>query len=366
MFSGGGGVSAAGTYSVVNGVLGNINLTSGGSGYLSAPSVAPASLYGCTSTPSITALMGSGGSGNVNCTSGSLIFTGGGGSGAMGFYTAVGGVIFSVVLTSPGYGYTSAPSVTVSNPSCRFYSIISILNDPTVAGSTSIVGSSSQSRVLSLQSPLAGTPTATTGYIISPETAPSGLVMNVPSNDESSFVVDSSAVICDACKNRRTFYSGPQLDMRDFSGWNVVLSTSVAYVELPSTGLSVTGLSIVSGGVGYPPSTSGKLIFSSLTGSGAAGTYTVNSVGVISSVTLTNGGSGYALPPTVSILVPTSCANISVAALLTAVLSPGGIGCTQPSGVLAFSASSGINASGTYVASRGAIVGVFLTSGGMF
>lgn len=44
---------------------------------------------------------------------GSLEFTGGGGSGAAGYYVAEDGEVVSAVLTAPGAGYTSAPTITV-------------------------------------------------------------------------------------------------------------------------------------------------------------------------------------------------------------------------------------------------------------
>lgn len=52
--------------------------------------------------------------GGTGYTSGDLIFTGGGGTGAAGTFIAAAGVITSVTLTNPGRGYTSAPSVTAA------------------------------------------------------------------------------------------------------------------------------------------------------------------------------------------------------------------------------------------------------------
>lgn len=44
-------------------------------------------------------------------------FSGGGGSGATGYATVVSGVVTSIVITSGGSGYTSAPTVTIAAPS---------------------------------------------------------------------------------------------------------------------------------------------------------------------------------------------------------------------------------------------------------
>lgn len=40
-----------------------------------------------------------------------LTFTGGGGSGAVGYYTVVAGVIANVIISNPGSGYTSVPTL---------------------------------------------------------------------------------------------------------------------------------------------------------------------------------------------------------------------------------------------------------------
>jgi len=54
------------------------------------------------------------GSGGTGYSSGSLSFSGGGGSGASGTYTVSAGVINAITITSGGSGYTTAPTVTAS------------------------------------------------------------------------------------------------------------------------------------------------------------------------------------------------------------------------------------------------------------
>lgn len=53
-----------------------------------------------------------GGSGGVNGTFYPITFTGGGGTGAAGIYSVVGGVVRDVYMTNPGTGYTSNPTVS--------------------------------------------------------------------------------------------------------------------------------------------------------------------------------------------------------------------------------------------------------------
>jgi len=358
---GGGGSGAAGQYSIQNGRLFNLTLISGGSGYSSAPQVILSTVYGCYVQPSITAIMSTGGNSNPSCVSGQLAFSGGGGIGAAGNFISVGGVVVSVTLSSGGAGYTSLPSVTATG--CQV-SFSVTLSDPIIPGFTVQIGSfQSASRLLNLKSAAPDTPLTWTGYRIESGQGPIGMILNVPVNDISSFSVDSSAAFCAACKDRRGSYFGSLFtSKRDWVGWDITLSTSISSVEFSK---SVTSLTLLDGGSGYPPSTSGNLTFvSSDNGVGATGTYTVNSAGSVSQIVLLTGGSGYFSPPAISIAVPT-CANFTQAKIQSSI-SQGGIGCILSTGVLNFSGGSGINAAGTYSVSAGVINNVTITNGGMF
>ncbi len=67
----------------------------------------------CTDIPGTvsTLTLGAGGTGY---TSGALIFSGGGGTGATGTFIAASGIITSVTLTSGGSGYTTAPTISAA------------------------------------------------------------------------------------------------------------------------------------------------------------------------------------------------------------------------------------------------------------
>lgn len=85
-FTGGGGVGAAATTGIGDGVVGIITITSAGSGYIIAPTVT---------------------------------FTGAPGSGttATGIATvSIAGTITNIYVTNSGFGYTVAPTITISSP----------------------------------------------------------------------------------------------------------------------------------------------------------------------------------------------------------------------------------------------------------
>ena len=66
------------------------------------------------------------GSGGSDYTTPFVVLTGGGGTGATATARVSNGVIFAVVLTNPGTGYTSAPTVTFKDPSPRAKGAVAI------------------------------------------------------------------------------------------------------------------------------------------------------------------------------------------------------------------------------------------------
>jgi autotransporter-associated beta strand protein len=110
--------SSANPASLDGGLISSVNVTSGGSGYSSPPTVsfsggggsgaAAEALLGLTDA-SIT--VDNGGSGYDLPPY--VIITGGGGSGATAVAILTGDVVTSITVTSPGWGYTSAPTITL-------------------------------------------------------------------------------------------------------------------------------------------------------------------------------------------------------------------------------------------------------------
>lgn len=150
--------AATGTFTVnASGMVASINITSGGGGYISAPTITfpiPGSGGSITCTVSGGAVqspltIAAGGSGYTPGTF-PLTFTGGGGSGASGTFTVNGsGVIASTTLVSAGTGYTTAPTIGLNLGSGA--SAVASLSSSGVASVNIIAGGTG----------LTGTPTLT-------------------------------------------------------------------------------------------------------------------------------------------------------------------------------------------------------------
>ena len=115
--------AAAATAVLIKGTVNSITLTNAGSGYtgsitvtLSAPpsgtTATAIAQYNTFATGTLSVLVTNGGSGYGASGSFAVTFTGGsGGSGAAGTAIVSGGSVVSVIMTNPGSGYTTAPTV---------------------------------------------------------------------------------------------------------------------------------------------------------------------------------------------------------------------------------------------------------------
>jgi hypothetical protein len=105
LISGGGGSGATATIQRTGTTITGVTITNPGSGYTSPPTVTITSSIGF-----LNVLAG----GTGYTTSATVDITGGGGTGAAGSVTVVGGVVTALTITVPGSGYTSAPTVTIN------------------------------------------------------------------------------------------------------------------------------------------------------------------------------------------------------------------------------------------------------------
>jgi FtsP/CotA-like multicopper oxidase with cupredoxin domain len=116
--TGGGGTGATAT-AIVGGLTG-LTLTSGGSGYTSAPvvTITGGGGYGATATASVAGGVVTGitltNPGSAYTSAPTIRFTGGGGSGAAATASVAPGAVTAIVVTDGGSGYTSAPDVTIT------------------------------------------------------------------------------------------------------------------------------------------------------------------------------------------------------------------------------------------------------------
>jgi len=125
----------------------------------------------------------------------------------------------------------------------------------------------------------------------------------------------------------------------------------------------ITSLIITSGGSGYsnPPTIS----FTGGDGSGGAGNVVVSN-GIITSVSITSGGSGYSSPPTVSFVGgngATGTAVLTGGVITSVIITAGGSGYSNPP-TISFAGGDGSGATGNVVVSNGVITSVNITSGG--
>jgi len=118
-----GGSAPTATAVISGGGITGITLANNGSGYTSAPTVSIIPAAGDQGTgASATAVLSGGPIQTITLTSGGANFvspvvsiTGGGGSGAVAHATVVSGVITAIVVDAGGTGYTSNPTVTITD-----------------------------------------------------------------------------------------------------------------------------------------------------------------------------------------------------------------------------------------------------------
>jgi len=126
-------------------------------------------------TGSLTVSFGGSGCGSTR-TSGYLIFSGGGGSGAVGTYVAAGGVITGATITAGGSFYTSYPTVTVSDAGCGNYTwgwnapnaltLAETVNS--AIGETRTIEASTSGRVIKVDREFSFEPTTSMYYRVDP------------------------------------------------------------------------------------------------------------------------------------------------------------------------------------------------------
>jgi len=252
-----GGLAASGTVSVSNaGQLAGITVTCAGSGFTSASTVVSLAPYRALSGLTVTCA----GSGYwsslpaITVDSSAYVATAPGATPAVISSGLNGNGTISLSIVCAGYGYTSAPTITIAPPN----------------GGDGI-------RVVTLATRGVGYSDGTFSCTVSaPPSGGAQAVVNFIKNGSSQ----TFAVI-----NPGRGYT----------------STPLVTVPTPDLGGQVSGFSVTCAGSGY--SSAPLVTLSGGGGSGAAATAIVSN-GSVTSITITTGGTGYTSAPTVSLQAP--------------------------------------------------------------
>jgi hypothetical protein len=277
--------------------VGSYTLTSSGAGYASTPTVtvtgdgtgatATATFSASVQTVNLTA----GGSGYQ--TAPTVAFSGAGGATAT---AAIAGPVSSLTLTGAGAGYTSAPTVTISAPA----SGTTATATPTMSIVTSVSGVTfinhgSYNTLFGIDSPTVTFSCSGTGCV--QNTQAQGTVVT----SSSTSTCGASQGSYDVCLVSVTITNPGNYSLTTGS---IVMTvnyyqkvTAAVYTVNTTTSTVLSSLALTNGGSGY---TSNPTV--TFTGGGATtqATATAKINGSVQSVTLTSGGSGYTTAPTVS------------------------------------------------------------------
>lgn len=268
-FTGGAGTGATAT-ATFSASVSAITLNNAGSGYSSAPTV---SITGGGGTGAAATIRFSGGVGSVNITTiGSgyssppaVTFSGGGGTGATGVAT-ISGAVGNPILGYGGFGYTSEPTV----------SFVGGGSGTGAAGVAYLDGTDSVQRFVLTS--------AGTNY----SSAPTVVFSGGGGTGAQGTVQVVGSVSGVTITNAGTGYtSSPSVIFSGdgkFAAGTAVLSSSIA------------GITLVNGGAGY--TSIPTVTISGGGGSGATATASIS--GSVTGLTLTNGGADFTSAPTVS------------------------------------------------------------------
>lgn len=343
--------TASALVSNITGALERISVTAGGTGYTTPPTVEITG--GGGSGAAATATVANGVVTGVTLTSAGTGYTSApgvtlhAGNGATANTTlAADGIITGVAISNSGFGYTAAPTVTFSAPGGTGTTATGTANIDAAGRVTSVTITNFGSGYTS------GSPTAV-GFSAAPAGGTTASAVSIYSGNSVGTVT-----ITDAGE----YYSNATPPPVVFSlpqrvGGVRALGTAVVN---PTTG-EVTSITVTNSGSGYTSAPS--VVIASASGAGAAATLQGNSV---TSVNITNQGAGYVGVPNV---VFTGGGGNGAAGTATVVggkvvgisITNGGSGYT---GVPTITLESGDNANGFATVTNGAITAITITDGG--
>jgi len=275
--------------------------------------------------------------------------TSSGGSGATAT-TTIAGVVEEVIIATSGTGYTSAPTLTF-------------------VGGGLANGSANHATATATTARTIKTVTVTnggTGYTSPPSVAVTGTGGSGAIISAQISNVVGSVALTGGSNSRGSGYTSPPI-VSFGGGEPLVFAQGTAVLSA-----SVTSITVQEGGSGYAPGTTSvtligtSSVFATATAVIDFGSY-VSGVtpGVITSITVTISGSGYSVPPVVSIsgvgTDASATANISGEVSSITITNPGRGYQTAPT--ISFAGGNGSGAAGT-VSLTGAIISLTVVDGG--
>ena len=266
---GSGGVQAVAVATVINGVVTGITVTSAGSGYTSTPSISIASPNLQASATavagritSITVPAGAGGSGYLTAPAVSIIDPNG--KNAVAIATITNGVVTGISVTNPGSGYVN-PTINIAPPSA-----------PATAGIIGKIGGFSV---------LAGG----TGYTSAPTVTIMDSNGGTGSGATATATISGGKVTGVTVSNAGSGYSNPVVT---FAGGGGMGASATAWLAFSSTTSNTVAIS--NGGYGYTITPTVQVLDSNGgTGTNVTATATMNSSGVVTAITLAGSSSAF-------------------------------------------------------------------------
>jgi hypothetical protein len=282
--------------------IASINLTSGGSGYTSAPTVTITGGTGTTSNPTATSTVGfpitgltltSGGTGYTSAPT--VSFSGGGGSGAAGTTAVTTGTtttypVAAINLVSGGSGYLTTPTITFTGG-----------GGSGAAGSVTAAFTGTATYMVESINITGGG----SGYTSAPTISFSGggsgtgaaAVAGITTTTVTTYAIDNISITSGGAG----YTSTPTMTLSGGSGSGAAATANVTFTT--ATTYPVASITVTSGGSGYTAAPS--VTFTGGGGSGgAAATATIGTMNTgtfaIDHITVDTAGSGYSSNPSVT------------------------------------------------------------------
>ncbi len=323
------------------------------------PGVAPLALSAdfWLGTAAATATVAGGTVSNITLTSAGMGYTsaptvvlsGGGGSGAAATASVdpTKGFVTSVTLTSGGSGYTSAPMISFSGGGSLGATATASVSGGSVTGITVTNGGSYYAYPPNVYLSGGGGSGATA-------------VVNPTGWDPKTGVTAIQVT------NGGTGYTSAPIVSFQQSQFTLTQPSTATASATVAAG-AVTSVPVTNAGSGYSSSKPPTVFFVGGGGSGGAATATVDLTGAVTSIAVQSGGSGYTSPPLVLLsgVGATGTATLSGGSVTNVTITNGGSGYSSAAQMnVVFSGGGGSGATGTATVAGGVVTSVTITSGG--